>query len=54
MLLTMLAGWNNREQQHMIEYLKEENSIFLNCHRAIRHFDKLRVTRWGASLIVGM
>jgi hypothetical protein len=27
MLLMMLAGWINREQQHMIEYLREENSI---------------------------
>jgi hypothetical protein len=23
----MLAGWINKEQQHMIEYLKEENKI---------------------------
>ena len=27
MFLMMLAGWINREQQHMIDYLKEENSI---------------------------
>ena len=27
MILMMLAGWINREQQHMIDYLKEENSI---------------------------
>ncbi len=27
MLLMMLAGWINREQQHMIDYLREENSI---------------------------
>ena len=27
MLLMMLAGWINKEQQHMIEYLKEENNI---------------------------
>jgi type I site-specific restriction endonuclease len=27
MFLMMLAGWINREQQHMIEYLREENSI---------------------------
>lgn len=27
MLLTMLAGWINRHQQDMIEYLKEENKI---------------------------
>ena len=27
MLLMMLAGWINKEQQHMIEYLREENSI---------------------------
>ncbi len=24
MLLMMLAGWINKEQQHMIEYLREE------------------------------
>ncbi len=27
MLLAMLAGWINREQQQIIEYLKAENSI---------------------------
>ena len=27
MLLMMLAGWINRQQQEAIEYLKEENSI---------------------------
>ena len=27
MLLMMLAGWINKEQQHIIEYLKEENKI---------------------------
>ena len=27
MLLTMLAGWMNRQQQEVIEYLKAENSI---------------------------
>ena len=27
MLLAMLAGWINRQQQEMIEYLKAENSI---------------------------
>lgn len=27
MLLMMLAGWINKEQQHLIEYLKEENKI---------------------------
>ncbi|MHC4855891.1 MAG: hypothetical protein ACYS72_05760 [Planctomycetota bacterium] len=27
MLLMMLAGWVNRHQQDMIEYLKEENKI---------------------------
>ena len=27
MLLTMLAGWINRQQQEMIEYLKAENQI---------------------------
>jgi hypothetical protein len=27
MLLMMLAGWINKEQQHMIDYLKEENKI---------------------------
>ena len=26
-LLLMLAGWINRQQQEMIEYLKEENKI---------------------------
>ena len=27
MLLTMLAGWMNRQQQEIIEYLKAENAI---------------------------
>jgi hypothetical protein len=27
MFLAMLAGWINREQQQIIEYLKAENSI---------------------------
>ena len=27
MLIMMLAGWINKEQQHMIEYLKEKNKI---------------------------
>ena len=27
MLLMMLAGWINRQQQEMIDYLKEENKI---------------------------
>ena len=27
MLLMMLAGWINRHQQDMIEYLKEDNKI---------------------------
>ncbi len=27
MLLTMLAGWINRQQQEVIDYLKAENSI---------------------------
>ncbi len=27
MLLMILASWINREQQHMIDYLREENSI---------------------------
>ena len=27
MLLVMLAGWMNRHQQDVIEYLKEENKI---------------------------
>lgn len=27
MLLAMLAGWLNRQQQEAIEYLKEENKM---------------------------
>ena len=27
MLLMMLAGWINKEQQHMIDYLGEENVV---------------------------
>ncbi len=27
MLLVMLAGWINRQQQDMIDYLREENKI---------------------------
>lgn len=28
MLLMMLAGWINRQQPEMIDYLKDENKIF--------------------------
>ena len=28
-LVLMLAGWVNREQQAMIEYLREENRVLL-------------------------
>lgn len=37
-LLTMLAGWINRHQQDVIEYLKTENTILrakLNKRRVI-------------------
>jgi hypothetical protein len=27
MLVTMMAGWINRQQQEALEYLKEENKI---------------------------
>ena len=43
-LLTALAGWLNREQQQIIEYLQEENKVLkehLNRKR-IRYTDKQR------------
>jgi hypothetical protein len=33
MLLMMLAGWINRQQQEVIEYLKAENSILRKCEK---------------------
>ena len=30
MLHMMFTGWINREQRHMIDYLREENSILRN------------------------
>jgi len=40
MLLVMLAGWMNRHQQDVIEYLKEENKILrekLGTKRILRN-----------------
>jgi hypothetical protein len=45
MLLMMLAGWINRQQQEMIEYLKEENKILrekLGKKRIILNDDQRR------------
>ncbi len=44
LLLTALAGWLNREQQQIIEYLQEENKV-LKEHlkgKRIRYTDKQR------------
>ena len=41
MLLAMLAGWINREQQHIIEYLKSENSILKE--ELLKATDKKRI-----------
>jgi hypothetical protein len=30
-LLVTLAGWVNRHQQHVIEYLMEENRVLPGC-----------------------
>ena len=32
MLFVAIAGWVNREQQAIIDYLKEENHIFREPH----------------------
>ena len=32
MMLLAIAGWVNREQQAIIEYLKEENRILRELH----------------------
>ncbi len=45
MLLVMLAGWINRQQQDMIDYLKEENKILhekLGKRRIILNDDQRR------------
>ena len=44
LLLTALAGWLNREQQQIVEYLQEENKV-LKEHlkgKRIRYTDKQR------------
>jgi hypothetical protein len=41
MLLLILAGWINRQQQNAIEYLMAENRILRECaHRAIHEIHK--------------
>ena len=45
MLLMMLAGWINRHQQDMIEYLKEENKVLrekLGTKRLLLNDDQRR------------
>ena len=41
MLLAMLAGWLNREQHDIIEYLKAENSILKD--ELLKATDKKRI-----------
>ncbi len=45
MLLMMLAGWMNRHQQDVIEYLREENKILRE------KLGTKRVIPWGANII---
>jgi hypothetical protein len=37
MLLMMIAGWMNREQQEIIEYLQAENGIFISPYSCSRN-----------------
>ncbi len=54
MLLVMLAGWMNRHQQDVIEYLKEENRVLrekLGKKRIILNNDqRMRLARLGKRL----
>jgi hypothetical protein len=49
MLLTMLAGWMNRQQQEIIEYLKAENAILRDELQKATGWNEFDVT----SLITG-
>lgn len=40
-LLTMLAGYINRQQQEVIEYLKAENEAFLEFTLYRKHHTRL-------------
>ena len=54
MLLMMLAGWVNRHQQDVIEYLKEENKILrekLGTKRILLNdSQRMRLARLGKQL----
>ena len=54
MLLMMLAGWLNRHQQDLIEYLREENKILrekLGTKRVILNDNqRMRLARLGKKL----
>ena len=41
MLVSMLAGWINRQQQEALEYLKEENKILR--HELLKAIGKKRI-----------
>ena len=36
-LMLSFAGWVNRGQQDVIEYLQEENRVIPVCQRRVRH-----------------
>ncbi len=54
MLLMMMAGWLNRHQQDVIEYLKEENKILReklgNKRILLNDSQKMRLSRLGKRL----
>ena len=54
LLLALLAGWINRQQQELIEYLRTENQILkdkLGKHRIVLTDDpRLRLDRKGKVL----
>ncbi len=54
MLLVMMAGWLNRHQQDVIEYLKEENKILReklgNKRILLNDSQKMRLSRLGKRL----
>src|SRR4029453_3465860 len=53
-LLVTLAGWVNRHQQHVIEYLVEENGVLREqgkgCRRRLTHHQRRRLAAKGRRL----
>ena len=52
MLLIMLVGWINRQQQEMINYLKEENTILRSAFELLGYIETLRI-EYGKPLLEG-